>query len=388
MPALANRHLSLRRPGRDAADVMQIEDLVKRLAAAPRVPLATLPTPLHPLPRLTTDLAGPELWIKRDDLTGLAGGGNKTRKLEFLVGDALRAGADTLVTVGAIQSNHTRQTAAAAARVGLAATLLHNNWTDEPGGHYRSAGNILLSDLLGADRLVDNVPRRLGDAGVLDALVEHLRRAGRRPYLIPGGGSDHPLGGLGYVAAAAEVLAQAADLGVHFDAIVHCTGSSGTQAGLLAGLTALGSATRVVGVSDDDETDAKVLRVRRIANRTLARLGCPERVPPERVEIIVADSSPYGVADELTIEAIRRLARGEGLIADPVYEGKAVRGLIQLVKEGHLGPGHRVLLLHMGGTPAVHGYADLLGVRPLVPAEALLSPDAIAAAPPGRHMRA
>jgi len=339
---------------------MDIAELRRTLAEFPRSTLAALPTPLHPLPRLTAHLGGPELWIKRDDLTGLAGGGNKTRRLEYLVADAMRANADTLVTVGAIQSNHTRQTAAAAARAGLACVLLHNAWAPDSGPHYRTAGNILLSDLLGAELLVDETPRQLGDAGMLAALVDHLAAAGRRPYLIPGGASDHPLGGLGYAAAAAELLAQ----GPAFDAIVHCTGSSGTQAGLLAGLAALDSDTRVIGISDDDDTEDKAPRVLRLANATLVALGLPGRLEPRDVEIVVADASPYGVADAKTLDAIRLLARSEGLIADPVYEGKAVRGLIELIEDGRLPRGQRVLLLHMGGTPAVHGYADQLRQEP------------------------
>jgi 1-aminocyclopropane-1-carboxylate deaminase len=367
---------------------MDIAELHRTLAADfPRRTLASLPTPLHPLPRLTAHLGGPELWIKRDDLTGLAGGGNKTRKLEFLVGDALLKNARTLVTVGAIQSNHTRQTAAAAARAGLDCVLLHNAWAPEPGPHYRTAGNILLSDLLGAELVFDETPRELGDAGVLAALVEHLADAGRRPYLIPGGASDHPLGGLGYAAAAAELLAQAGELGTAFDAIVHCTGSSGTQAGLLAGLSALGSDVRVIGIADDDETEDKAPRVLRLANATLEALGQPAGLRPHDVEIVVGDTSPYGVADGATLDAIRLLARTEGLIADPVYEGKAVRGLIKLIDEGRLHPGQRVLLLHMGGTPAVHGYADQLRTRALRDADTVLAPAAIASAPPGRHMR-
>lgn len=359
----------------------------RALTEFPRTTLAALPTPLHPLPRLTEHLAGADLWIKRDDLTGLAGGGNKTRRLEFLVADALLAKADTLVTVGAIQSNHTRQTAAAAARAGLGCVLLHNAWTEEPGPHYRTAGNILLSELLGAELVLDETPRQLGDAGVLAALVDQLAASGRRPYLIPGGASDHPLGGLGYAAAAAELLAQADELGTSFDAIVHCTGSSGTQAGLLAGLAALGSGVRVIGVADDDETESKAPRVLRLANATLAALGLPGHLGPQDVEIVVADSSPYGVADPATMDAIRVLARTEGLIADPVYEGKAVRGLITLIEEGRLRQGQRVLLLHMGGTPAVHGYADQLRRLPMIDADTMLAPAAIAAALPGRHMR-
>jgi len=204
------------------------------------------------------------------------------------------------------------------------------------------------------------VVHQLGDPGVLAALVDRLAASGRRPYLIPGGASDHPLGGLGYAAAAAELLEQ----GVDFDAIVHCTGSSGTQAGLLAGLAALERDVRVIGIADDDETEAKAPRVLRLANATLDALGLPARLRPQDVEIVVADSSPYGVAEPATIDAIRLLARTEGLIADPVYEGKAVRGLIELIDAGRLHRGQRVLLVHMGGTPAVHAYADQLRQEP------------------------
>lgn len=331
----------------------------------PRASLATLPTPLHPLARLTEKLGGPELWIKRDDLTGLAGGGNKTRKLEFFVGDALAVGADTLVTVGAIQSNHTRQTAAAAARVGLGCALLHNAWTPDAGAHYRRTGNVLLSALLGAELFADATERPLGDAGELETLAEELRARGGRPYVIPGGASDHRLGGLGYAAAATEIAAQ----GVEFDYVVHCTGSSGTQAGLLAGFAALESPTRVIGISDDDEADRKRARVLRLANDTLQELGHAARITEADVEVIVVDPNPYGVASSDTLAAIRLLAQTEGLIADPVYEGRAVRGLIDLVAQGRLQRGDRVLLLHMGGTHAVHAYANQLWDGQLAPFE-------------------
>jgi 1-aminocyclopropane-1-carboxylate deaminase len=324
---------------------------IDRIADHPRAALAALPTPSHPLERLSRHLGGPEIWIKRDDLTGLAGGGNKTRKLEFLVGDALAQGADTLVTVGAIQSNHTRQTAAAAARVGLGCVLLHNAWTPDAGPYYRRTGNILLSSLLGAELVFDDTPREIGDPGGLDTLVARLREEGRRPYLVPGGASDHPLGGLGYAACAAE-------LDERFDAIVHCTGSSGTQAGLLAGLAALGRDTRVIGVADDGETAAKRERVIRLANATLDALGEPPGIAD--AEVVVADPSPYGIAEPETLDAIRLLARTEGLMADPVYEGKAIRGLLGLVEQGRLTRGDRVLLLHLGGTHAVHAYANQL----------------------------
>jgi 1-aminocyclopropane-1-carboxylate deaminase len=329
---------------------------LEALQSFPRARLALLPTPIHRLERLSERLGGPEIWIKRDDLTGLAGGGNKTRKLEFLVGDALRSGADTLVTVGARQSNHTRQTAAAAARVGLDCALLHNGWAPEAGPFYQRTGNVLLSEILGAELVFDGTPRRVGDPGDLDALVERLVDRGRRPYLIPGGASDHPLGGLGYAACAAEIAAQA----VPFDVIVHCTGSSGTQAGLLAGLAALGHAARVIGVSDDDETADKREQVLRLGNATLELLGEQRRLSESDVEVVASDPNPYGVAGAETLAAIRLFARTEGLIADPVYEGKAIRGLIELIEQGRIDRSQRVLLMHLGGTHAVHAYANQL----------------------------
>lgn len=338
--------------------VVPSPDLLQRLAKWPRTKLACLPTPLHPLRRLTTELGGPEIWIKRDDLSGLAGGGNKTRKLEFVIADALQARATVLVTVGAVQSNHTRQTAAAAAKVGLDCVLLHNNWAAAPSSFYGRVGNVLLSDLLGASLYYDATKRPIGDDGQLDALVEYLRTEGDRPYVIPGGASVHRLGGFGYVVCAAEIAVQAHDLGLDFDCVVHCTGSSSTQAGLLAGFAALRSQIRVVGVSDDGETAVKAERVLRLANATLAELGFPMTVSGADVEVVAADRSPYGVPAPETIAAMRWLARTEGVIADPVYEGKALLGLIELIRGGVLGEGDRVLLLHLGGTPAVHAYAD------------------------------
>jgi 1-aminocyclopropane-1-carboxylate deaminase len=351
--------------------MLRVDELIRD---RPRAALAVLPTAVHPLTRLTEHLDGPEIWIKRDDLTGLAGGGNKTRKLEFLVGEALDTGADTLVTVGAIQSNHTRQTAAAAARVGLDCALLHNGWVPEPGDHYRSAGNVLLSELLGATLYLDETERPVGDPGRLEALAQRLRDEGRRPYVIPGGASDHRLGGLGYFVCAAEIATQAKELGVQFDCVVHCTGSCGTQAGLLAGFAALGATTRVIGVSDDDETDEKRERILRLANATLRELGVDAGVSAGDVEVTVADPSPYGVAGRATLDAIRLFARTEGLIADPVYEGKSVRGLIDLVERGVLHGGQRVLLMHLGGTHAVHAYAGQLWQQSLMPLERTASP--------------
>ena len=339
---------------------MDVSELVDRLARSPRVELACLPTPIHPLRRLSADLDGPEIWIKRDDLTGLAGGGNKTRKLEFVVADALKAGADTLLTVGAVQSNHTRQTAAAAARVGLRSALLQNNWVPGRGPEAGHVGNPLLSDLVGAHIYHDPVEREVGDEGHLADLAEHLRAGGRRPYLIPGGASEHRLGSFGYIGCAAEIVSQARGLGVEFDFVLHCTGSSSTQSGLIAGFAALGAGPRVIGVADDDETSEKAERVLRLARAALAELEVDVAVSATDVEVVASDPNPYGVAAPGTIDAIRRLARTEGIAADPVYEGKALAGLVELTRRGVLTREHRVLLLHLGGTPAVHAYADQL----------------------------
>lgn len=331
------------------------------LAARSHAPLALLPTPIHRLDNFREVIGGPELWIKRDDLTGLQGGGNKTRKLEYLVGDALANGADMLVTIGAIQSNHTRQTAAAAARHNLKCALLHFGWTKDAGPMYRRTGNILLSSLMGADLYLDETPRPIEDQGPLAAFVERLRSEGHRPYLIPGGASEHPLGSLGYMGCAAEILQQSSDLDITFDHIVHCTGSSSTQAGLLAGFAHMREPVSVIGVADDHETVIKSARVLELANETLAELGSTARVTESDIEITAADKSEYGEAERQTYDIIRKLASTEGIVADPVYEGKALRGLEQLVMQARFDSNARVLLMHLGGTPAIHAYADRFG---------------------------
>ena len=349
---------------------MPIEERVERMlleiGKKPRAALAQLPTPIHRLENFGTQLDGPELWVKRDDLTGLEGGGNKTRKLEFLVGDAIESGADMLVTAGAIQSNHTRQTAAAAAKCGLKCSLLHFGWTKDTGPEYRQVGNILLSSIMGAELFLDDIERPIEDQSPLTDFCEHLRKCGHRPYLVPAGASEHPLGSFGYMVCAAEILKQSNALDVNFDFIVHCTGSSSTQAGLVAGFAALGEDISVIGVADDDETDIKRERVAQLANDALAELGLSARVPAEDIEIVAADQSAYGMAEKETFDAIRLLAQTEGLIADPVYEGKAIRGLIKLTEDGRFEKSNRVLLMHLGGTPAVHAYANQFGTPNLI----------------------
>lgn len=347
-------------------DSAALERLERILATRPRARLALLPTPIHRLANFGARIGLPELWIKRDDLTGLEGGGNKTRKLEFIVGDALQAGADMLATVGAIQSNHTRQTAAAAARSGLKCALLHFGWTEDAGPGYREVGNILLSSLMGAQLFVDDTPRPIEDQGPLEAFCEHLASLGHRPYAIPGGASEHRLGSLGYMACAAEIERQSRSIGVSFDYIVHCTGSSSTQSGLLAGYAALGKPMEIIGIADDDETVIKSARVRDLANAALRECRIDAAVGEREVNVLAVDQSAYGKTAPETFAAIRLLAATEGLGADPVYEGKALRGLQTLAAQEFFRPGSRVLLMHLGGTPAIHAYASQFGAPRLV----------------------
>ncbi len=335
-----------------------LSDLLARLENHPRTSLALLPTPLHRLENFGKSLGGPELWVKRDDLSGFEGGGNKTRKLEYLVGDALASGADMLVTVGAIQSNHTRQTAAAAARAGLKCALLHCAWTKDAGPSYRSVGNLLISHLIGADLYIEETERPIEDQGPLEEFIAHLEKQGHRPYLIPGGASEHRLGSHGYINCAAELAMQAEDCGVQFDYVIHCTGSSSTQAGLLAGFAVLGIRSRVIGVSDDDETEIKKARVLELANAALQELDLAARVSAQDVEVISSSSDAYGVANPEIVAGIRLLARTEGLVADPVYEGRAIRGLLNLADEGRFEKNAKILLMHLGGSPAIHAYAE------------------------------
>lgn len=348
-------------------DKKTLADLLARLEKLPRASLALLPTPIQRLNNFSASLDGPELWMKRDDLSGLEGGGNKTRKLEFLVGDALSQGADMLVTVGAIQSNHTRQTAAAAAKAGLKCALLHCAWTKDAGPNYRTVGNVLLSHMMGADLYIEETERPIEDQGPLEEFIAHLEGQGHTPYLIPGGASEHRLGCMGYIKCAAELAVQTTDSELEFDYLVHCTGSSSTQAGLLAGFAVLGIKTHVIGVSDDDEIEIKKIRVQQLANGALQELGLAVRVAEQDIEVISSNSNVYGVPDTEIISAIRLLARQEGLIADPVYEGRAIRGLLNLADEGRFEKNAKILLMHLGGSPAIHAYAGQFGSVQLQP---------------------
>lgn len=344
-----------------------LTDLQARLAKLPHFPLAQLPTPLQQLRNFGALLNGPELWIKRDDLSGLEGGGNKTRKLEYLVGDALQQGCDMLVTVGAIQSNHTRQTAAAAARANMKCALLHCAWTKDAGPNYRHVGNILLSHMMGAELYIDETERPIEDQGPLQEFMAHLRGQGHKPYLIPGGASEHPLGSMGYINCAAEIAVQMGQTNTRFDYLVHTTGSSSTQAGMIAGFKALGVDTRIIGVADDGETEIKRNRVQELANEALQKLGVSPSVTAEDVEVVASNQADYGFADDAIKEGIRLMATKEGLIADPVYEGRAIRSLLDLSASGRFAPDARILLMHLGGAPAIHAYAGQFGDIKLTP---------------------
>jgi len=315
-----------------------------------RVSIAHLPTPLESLPRLTAQLGGPELWIKRDDQTGLATGGNKARKLEFLVADALAQGADTLITAGAAQSNHARQTAAAAAKFGLACRLVLRG--EEPP---QMQGNLLLDRMVGAE-VVWVGARPLTEA--MSQVAEELQAAGRRPYVVPYGGSN-PIGASGYVAAMEELLAQCAERGLHFDHIVHPSSSGGTQAGLVVGARALEYTGRILGISVDQQAGVLQRRLADLAMATSEHLGLGLTFAPE--DFAVEDGylgGGYGVLGDLERAAIRTLARSEGVLLDPVYTGRAFGGLLDMIRHSAFRPGERVLFWHTGGTAGLFGYGD------------------------------
>lgn len=319
-------------------------------------------TPLERLDRLTRHLGGPEIYIKRDDLLGLAGGGSKTRKLEFLVADAIARGADTLVTCGAPQSNHCRLTLAAAAREGLRCRLVIE---ERVPGSYRpdAGGNNFLYHLLGAEELIV-VPGGSDLGAELDRQLDRLAAEGRRGYAIPTGGSN-ALGSLGYVAAARELLAQCAELGVAADAVVCATGSSGTQAGLIVGMLASNAAVRIVGIDIVRDRESQTRLVLEHAREVAALVGLSAGVPGEAVVAFDEWLGPgYGQPTPEMVAAVQLLARLEGIVLDPVYTGKAMAGLIGLARRGYFRPGERVVFLHTGGLPAIDEYRETLLAEP------------------------
>ena len=324
------------------------------LARFPRLRFAHLPTPLEAMDRLSEVLGGPRLWIKRDDCTGLAGGGNKTRKLEFLMGDALEQGADTVITQGATQSNHARQTAAIAAKLGFEMHILLEDRTGYEDVEHNYNGNVLLDQLYGAS--LRKLPAGTDMNAAMEALADELRRAGRKPYVVPGGGSN-PIGALGYVNAALELLGQANDRGLRIDHVVHATGSCGTQAGLVTGLVGSGSQIPVLGIGVRAPKPTQEENVFRLASATAEKLGIAGAVAREDV---VADcdyvGEGYGLPTEGMIEAITLVARHEAILLDPVYSGKGMAGLIDRVRKGHFEAGQNVVFVHTGGAQGLFAY--------------------------------
>jgi 1-aminocyclopropane-1-carboxylate deaminase len=327
----------------------------------PRHPLLFGPSPVHPLERLTKHLGGATLWAKRDDCnSGLAYGGNKTRKLEYLVADALAQGCDTLVSIGGVQSNHTRQVAAVAARTGLGCVLVQEKWVDWPDVVYDRVGNIQLSRIMGADVRLGPAGFGIGFKESWEQALRDIEAAGGNPYAIPAGASDHRLGGLGFANWALEVEAQERELGVFFDTIVVCSVTGSTQAGMIAGFAVRERERRVIGIDGSATPDATREQVARIARNTATLIGLDRDLRDD--EIVLDEryhAGTYGIPDERTLEAIRLAGRLEGMITDPVYEGKSMAGMIDLVASGEIGKDSNVLYAHLGGQPALSAYAAL-----------------------------
>ena len=314
-------------------------------------------TPIEAMPHLTKVLGGPKLYVKRDDLLGLTAGGNKTRKLEFLVADALAQGADTLITVGAVQSNHCRLTLAAAVKEGLKCQLVLEERV--PNSYKKEAsGNNFLFHLLGVEKL-EVFPSGTDLQAEMQNLADALEKKGRKGYIIPGGGSNK-LGSLGYVSCAEEILQQSYDMGLALDSIVCSSGSGGTHAGLVTGLTGNSANIPLTGISTRAPKEAQTDKLFKLANETADMLGIPGGIA--RDAIVVHDDyvgEGYSLPTEGMIEAVELFARLEGILLDPVYTGKTAAGLIDLVRKGHFEEGSNVLFVHTGGSPALYAYQDL-----------------------------
>jgi len=326
-----------------------------------RYPLLFGPSPVHRLERLTAHLGGAQIWAKREDCnSGLAYGGNKVRKLEYVVPDALASGADTLVSIGGYQSNHTRQVAAVAAKLGLKAVLVQEKWVDWPDAVNDKVGNILLSRIMGADVRLDPAGFDIGIRDSWERAMEDVRAAGGTPYGIPAGASEHPLGGLGFASWAREVAAQEAELGVFFDTVVVCTVTGSTHAGMIAGFAAQDRPRRVIGIDASATLEQTRAQVERIARHTAELIGLGRDLRDDEITVLDGWAGDrYGIPVQSTIDAIRLTGRLEGMIIDPVYEGKSMAGLIDLVTRGDIPADSTVLYAHLGGQPALNAYAGI-----------------------------
>lgn len=333
------------------------------LADFPRYPLLFGPSPIHPLDRLTTHLGGARIWAKREDCnSGLAYGGNKTRKLEYIVPDVLASGADTLVSIGGYQSNHTRQVAAVAAKLGLGARLVQEKWVDWPDAVNDKVGNILLSRIMGADVRLDPAGFDIGIRESWEEAMDEVRAAGGTPYGIPAGASEHPLGGLGFAGWAEEVAQQEEQLGVFFDTIVVCTVTGSTHAGMIAGFAGQDRPRRVIGIDASATVDKTRAQVERIARHTAELIGLGRELREDEITVLEGWAGDrYGIPVRSTLDAIRLSGSLEGMIIDPVYEGKSMAGLIDLVRDGEIGRDSNVLYAHLGGQPALNAYAGAFG---------------------------
>ena len=328
------------------------------LSNFPRVQLGHLPTPLEPMPRFSKHLGGPQIWVKRDDCTGLATGGNKTRKLEFSMAQAIEEGADTIVTVGAVQSNHVRQTAAAACKLGLSCEVLLEHRVEDPSEPYANSGNVLLDRIFGAN--LREYPGGTDFDAAMQDVAGEVRNNGGKPYLVPGGASN-VIGALGYVNCVIELMEQADATGLSIDHLVTATGSAGTQAGLIVGLKALQRDIPLLGIGVNAPQDVQEEKVYKLACDTAAAIGMPDIVARDDV---VANCNyvgeGYGIPTKGMNEAVLMLARFEGLLFDPVYSGKALAGMIDLIRRGEFGNAGNIVFLHTGGAAALFAYSDQL----------------------------
>ena len=331
------------------------------LADFPRYPLLFGPSPVHPLERLSAHLGGARIWAKREDCnSGLAFGGNKTRKLEYLVPEALAQGATHLVSIGGVQSNHTRQVAAVAARVGLQARLVQESWVDWPDAVNDRVGNILLSRIMGARVELVDAGFGIGFKESWENALAEIRDGGGVPYAIPAGASDHRLGGLGFANWAYEVQQQEAELGVFFDTIVVCSVTGSTHAGMIAGFAGQDRPRRVLGIDASAKIAETRDQVERIARNTAELIGLGRELRAEEITVLEGWAGDYyGIPVQSTLEAMRLTGRLEGVIIDPVYEGKSMAGLIELVSSGEIGKDSTVLYAHLGGQPAINAYSAL-----------------------------
>jgi len=331
-----------------------------RLDKFDRYPLTFGPTPIEHLPRMTEALGGKvQIYAKRDDCnSGLAMGGNKLRKLEYIVPDAIKSNADTLVSIGGVQSNHTRMVAATAAKIGMKCVVVQESWVPHEDAVYDRVGNILLTRLMGADSRIVSDGFDIGIRKSWEDAIQSVKDAGGKPYGIPAGASVHKYGGLGYVGFAEEVRAQEAQMGVKFDYVIVCVVTGSTQAGMIVGFAADDRARRVIGIDASGTPAQTRAQVRQIVDETAGLVELGRKVRDDEIVILEDYAYPaYGVPSAETSDAIRFAARTEAMITDPVYEGKSMQGLIDLVKKGFFPDGAKVLYAHLGGAPALNGYS-------------------------------